>query len=146
MRVATFVLGVSLIAIGGVSEASENVKGPAAHRAAAVLADGVIASPAVSPLRAVEGPSTVMLTARDAGVRHGLGVIAFIPTQNPAWLLRASPNFGEPRPQTFDPARIPLPAKRTGEDHLLTGFIAVMLIAYQLRRKHRFLRPHQFST
>ena len=44
------------------------------------------------------------------------------------------------------PANTPLPKTRTLEDHLLTGFVALMLIAYQLRRKHRFLRPHQFST
>ena len=35
---------------------------------------------------------------------------------------------------------------RSLSDHLLTGLVAVMLIAYQLRRKHRVLRPHPFST
>lgn len=34
---------------------------------------------------------------------------------------------------------------RTFEDFLLMGFVAVMLIVYQLRKKHRFLRPHPFS-
>lgn len=41
-----------------------------------------------------------------------------------------------------------LPAKqhtRGPEDFMLMGFVAVMLIAYQLRKKHRFLRPHPFS-
>jgi hypothetical protein len=151
MRVATFVLGVSLFVAGGVSEASESIKNPSAHRAAAVLADGVMASPAVSPLLASEGSASpsAMLYGRDAGVRNGLGAMGFIPSQSPASLLRAHSMF-EPRAarttERFDPARIRLPATRTVEDHLLTGFIAVMLIAYQLRRKHRFLRPHQFST
>lgn len=34
---------------------------------------------------------------------------------------------------------------RTAEDFMLMGFAALMLIAYQLRKKHRFLRPHPFS-
>lgn len=34
---------------------------------------------------------------------------------------------------------------RSAGDFLLMGFAALMLIAYQLRRKHRFLRPHPFS-
>ena len=35
---------------------------------------------------------------------------------------------------------------RSMSDHLLTGLVAVMLIAYQLRRKHRVLRPHPFGN
>ena len=140
MRVATFVLGISLSIAGGVSEASESFQNPSAY------------GYGVSPLLASEGalsPSAA-LYARDAGVRNGLGAMSFLPSQNPAYLLRSHPNFGEPRQlraeDRFDPGRIPLPASRSVEDHWLTGFIAVMLIAYQLRRKHRFLRPHQFST
>jgi hypothetical protein len=151
MRVATFVLGISLFAVGGVGEASESIKNPAAHRAAAVFADGVIAGPTVSQLNAagLVAPST-LLAPRDVGSRNSLsGPMGFIPSQNPAAFLRSS-TFSDPRvvrdQSRFDPARIPLPATRSLEDHLLTGFIALMLIAYQLRRKHRFLRPHQFST
>ena len=72
--------------------------------------------------------------------------MGYAPAQSPA--LQTYPAFAEPfGPRAaFDPGRIRLPAVRTVEDHLLTGFVAVMLIAYQLRRKHRFLRPHQFST
>ena len=36
------------------------------------------------------------------------------------------------------------PARSTS-DHVLTGVVALMLIAYQLRRKHRVLRPHPFA-
>jgi hypothetical protein len=151
MRVATFVFGISLFAIGGVSEASDNIQNPAAHRAAAVFADGVLSSPAVSQLNAAGFVTpSVMLVAREGGPRNDFsGPMGFIPSQNPASVLRSS-TFNDPRlardPARFDPARIPLPATRSVEDHLLTGFIALMLIAYQLRRKHRFLRPHQFST
>ena len=141
MRVATVVLGISFLVVGGVSEGSENGQGPAAHRAAYMLADGVMASPAVSPLRAGESP-----IAREARAPKSFGAMGFIPSQSTGSFLRSYPPFGEPRAERFNPARIPLPATRTTEDHLLTGFIAVMLIAYQLRRKHRFLRPHQFST
>lgn len=34
---------------------------------------------------------------------------------------------------------------RAPGDFLLMGFAALMLIAYQLRKKHRVLRPHPFS-
>lgn len=34
---------------------------------------------------------------------------------------------------------------RTLGDFALMGFVALMLIVYQLRKKHRFLRPHPFS-
>jgi hypothetical protein len=150
MRVATFVLGVSLL-VTGVSESSENVSSPVAHRAAAVLADGMMSAP-VSPLIANDralSPSTLQYV-REPAARYGFNAMGYVPAQNPANVLRTYPSFAEPfAPRAearFDPGRIPLPAVRTLEDHLLTGFVAVMLIAYQLRRKHRFLRPHQFST
>lgn len=34
---------------------------------------------------------------------------------------------------------------RSAGDFLLMGFVALMLIAYQLRKKHRILRPQPFS-
>lgn len=40
--------------------------------------------------------------------------------------------------------RQPLHARPAG-DFLLMGFVALMLIAYQLRKKHRILRPQPFS-
>jgi hypothetical protein len=151
MRVATFVLGISLFAVGGVSEASESIQDPAAHRAAVMFADGV--TPGVSQLNTAGFVSpSALLAARDVGGSRNTnlsGPMGFVPSQNPASFLRSS-SFGDPRitrdQSRFDPSRIPLPATRSLEDHLLTGFIALMLIAYQLRRKHRFLRPHQFST
>jgi hypothetical protein len=128
-----------LLVAGGVSGASESIQNPAAHRAAATLADGVIISPAVSPLLARD------ISSRE--IRQAQSPMAYAPSPAPAWVFRTPPFELRERPtERFNPARIPLPAKRTTEDHLLTGFIAVMLIAYQLRRKHRFLRPHQFST
>jgi hypothetical protein len=115
-----------------------------------VLADGMLSAP-VSPLAANDralSPSALQY-AREPAAR-GFKAMGYVPTQNPANLLRTYPNFVEsfaPRTEArFDPGRIPLPAARTLEDHLLTGFVAVMLIAYQLRRKHRFLRPHQFNA
>jgi hypothetical protein len=35
---------------------------------------------------------------------------------------------------------------RSLTDHLLTGVVALLLIGHQLRRKHRVLRPHPFTT
>jgi hypothetical protein len=47
-----------------------------------------------------------------------------------------------PRPEQ----RVPLQQHaRSAGDFLLMGFVALMLIAYQLRKKHRILRPHPFS-
>lgn len=37
------------------------------------------------------------------------------------------------------------PRARATSDYWLMGLVAVMLVAYQLRRKHRFLRPQPFS-
>jgi hypothetical protein len=152
MRVATFVLGIFLSITGGISQAADGTQNrSSAHRAATMLADGAMASPTVSPLLTEgSGSPSASFYARDPSVRNGLGAMGFVPpSQNSGSLIRSYP-FGEPRTsrasERFDPASIPLPAKRTAEDHLLTGFVAVMLIAYQLRRKHRFLRPHQFST
>ena len=149
MRVATFVVGVSLL-VAGVSEASESMQSPVAHRAAAVLADGMMSAP-VSPLIANDRAlSPALQYVREPAARYGSNAMGYAPSQNPANLLRTYPTFaaqfGLGAEGRFDPGRIPLPAVRTFEDHLLTGFVAVMLIAYQLRRKHRFLRPHQFST
>lgn len=95
MRVATFVLGVSLL-ITGVSEGSENRSSPVAHRAAAVLADGMMSAP-VSPLVANDralSPSALQY-AREPAAR-GFNAMGYVPTQNPANLLRAYPNFVEP--------------------------------------------------
>lgn len=40
---------------------------------------------------------------------------------------------------------VPRQRPRTAGDFVLMGIAALMLVAYQLRRKHRFLRPHPFG-
>ena len=40
---------------------------------------------------------------------------------------------------------VPHQRPRTAGDFVLMGLVALMLVAYQLRRKHRFLRPHPFG-
>jgi hypothetical protein len=80
---------------------------------------------------------------------NAAGAMGYVPADNPSSFVLPRLPLGEPRQEAsarWNPATVPLPATRTLEDHLLTGFVALMLIAYQLRRKHRFLRPHQFST
>lgn len=140
MRVATIVLGFALVAGAANADAVETARS-AAHTTRTVLAEGV-----TDGSRAVEhfGVPSAFLHARDSSLRQG--AMGFMPTQSPPSFT----SFGVPRDfsprERFDPARIALPATRSLEDHLLTGFVALMLIAYQLRRKHRFLRPHHFST
>ena len=38
------------------------------------------------------------------------------------------------------------PRSRDASDYWLMGLVAAMLVAYQLRRKHRFLRPQPFNS
>ncbi|HWK75566.1 MAG TPA: hypothetical protein VNQ81_14910 [Povalibacter sp.] len=38
------------------------------------------------------------------------------------------------------------PRSHDASDYWLMGLVAVMLVAYQLRRKHRFLRPQPFNS
>ena len=42
--------------------------------------------------------------------------------------------------------RAPLHPTRSITDHLLVGVVALLLMGHQLRRKHRVLRPHPFTT
>lgn len=149
MRVATVVLGIVFAVTGGASEAADTAKGSVLKaRSAAVLADGSLSTPYFSHMGGLsDGASqTGALHAREYAARDAMG---FVPSQNPASFVFPRLPAEQPRQEAsarFNPASIPLPATRTLEDHMLTGFIALMLIAYQLRRKHRFLRPHQFST
>lgn len=129
MRLATIVLGLALTTTAGAAEVSES---GAAH-AARVPAFAV--------------PMADNLSGRDAHLRSSvIGAMGFAPAQSPSSFALPIGNPLAPPPGRYNPANIPLPAERTLEDHVLTGFIALMLIAYQLRRKHRFLRPHRFSA
>lgn len=136
MRVATFVIGVVLAITGETSKAFESVSGST---------NGATAAPTE---RFITPNTNAWLLAQNSQ-GNALGAMGFVPpSQNPPSFAGARPlseSAERPR-QRYNPANIPLPAIRTLEDHLLTGFVALMLIAYQLRRKHRFLRPHQFST
>jgi hypothetical protein len=42
--------------------------------------------------------------------------------------------------------RAPHHPARSITDHLLVGVVGLLLIGHQLRRKHRVLRPHPFTT
>jgi hypothetical protein len=113
----------------------------------AVLADRSFSAPDAAQLGSER--SLIGYTHDSALHSAAGGVMGFAPSDNPASFVLPRLPASEPRQEAtarFNPANIPLPATRTLEDHLLTGFVALMLIAYQLRRKHRFLRPHQFST
>jgi hypothetical protein len=144
MRVATFVLGIAIAIAGGASEASDTGGSSRSAQPAAAI-EGVLRAPATE--RFITPNTSAWLNAQDENFRRGaLGAMGFVPPHGSA-LNRTRP-FGEAAAQherPYNPATTPLPRTRTLEDHLLTGFVALMLIAYQLRRKHRFLRPHQFS-
>lgn len=137
MRVATVVLGIALAVTGEVSKAFDTANGSA---------DGSTATLAAPTERFITRNTNAWINAQNSGAFGAMGFVP--PSQNPSFALVRPPlrEAAEQSRQRYNPANIPLPATRTLEDHLLTGFVALMLIAYQLRRKHRFLRPHQFST
>ena len=129
MRLATCVLGLSLAATGGAAEVSDSVgvNNARVQAFAAPMADG--------------------LSVREGALRSGvIGAMGFVPAQHPSTFVAPLRSPLAAPSQRYNPANIPLPVERTLEDHVLTGFVALMLIAYQLRRKHRFLRPHRFSA
>jgi hypothetical protein len=151
MRVAIYVLGVVLAVAGSTSKAADTARGSVLNTyPAAVFADGSLSVvPYASQFGTERYGSSFGYPHNDA-LRSSAGdVMGFTPSQNPVSFALPRVPTSEPRQEAtarFNPANIPLPATRTLEDHLLTAFVALMLIAYQLRRKHRFLRPHQFST
>ncbi len=140
MRVATVVLGFALAITGEATLAFESTTNP----------DGSVATLAAPTERFITRSTNAWLNAQHSeGGRSALGAMGLVsPSHNPLSFTRVQPPLhADERPrERYNPATTPLPATRTLEDHLLTGFVALMLIAYQLRRKHRFLRPHQFST
>ena len=139
MRLATAVVGIGIALIGGVSEASESSIG----------STGRTHGPAYSGEGFVAAPTDRFITrnSQQGNVRtDAIGAMAFVPSQSQPSFMSSGFEPAVRPPRRYNPANTPLPKTRTLEDHLLTGFVALMLIAYQLRRKHRFLRPHQFST
>lgn len=148
MRVATFLLGIVFAVASGTVHASgsKTVSFNGAH--SGVLADGVLAAPGRDGVPV--GTGAWIYGQQEASRTAAINMMGFVPAQESAALLRSyRPPLAESTvksAQRYNPASTPLPKTRTLEDHLLTAFVALMLIAYQLRRKHRFLRPHQFST
>lgn len=73
----------------------------------------------------------------DIGARHAAANLAVsrLPSQQ-APLIAPTPRL------TFGSQ----PGTRETSDYWLMGLVAAMLVAYQLRRKHRFLRPQPFSS
>jgi hypothetical protein len=148
MRVATVLLGFVLAMIGGASEASDSSVNGLKGTSSASLTDGLFAAPSREGFANSRAGNWTY--GAEGHLRAGaIGVMGLVPSQEPGAFLRARLPLAESTVKSarrYNPATTPLPKTRTLEDHLLTGFVALMLIAYQLRRKHRFLRPHQFST
>ena len=152
MRLAIVVAGMCFAFFGSTSEASDSARGSslANDPSAALLADSRLPNHGSLLGASERNASTSLLYSGDGTLRSGVAdAMGYVPAENPGSFMVPRLPLGEPRQEAsarWNPAAIPLPATRTLEDHLLTGFVALMLIAYQLRRKHRFLRPHQFST
>lgn len=136
MRVARIVLGlfVSVTASLATTANAREAQSSFANSRTAGLVESTAVPQRVAQLSAVDVSPTTMVHSYDVNTLMG-----YAPATRPPLLPRAG------REERYHPAQIPLPATQTREDHLLTGFVAVMLIAYQLRRKHRFLRPHRFG-
>lgn len=151
MRVAIF--AVMLLGIG---------LGRASHAQVLQGADGTAFSGTVPTVAmnnsAFSVPELTNPAVTRAKLRRGVrGRGATVPAQSTPALrtptLAASTlalGVGSPRSLdtgAYQPAlHAPDHPTRTFTDHLLAGAVGLMLIAYQLRRKHRVLRPHPFTT
>jgi hypothetical protein len=127
MRFATFVLGLSFALTGGAAEVADK----------RMLSNG--------HMPATLGASVDALSGGGREGNFAVGVMGLVSPQH-GGSFSGLPLANSPQQSGYHPANVPLPETRTLEDYLLTAFVALMLIAYQLRRKHRFLRPHQFIT
>ncbi|HEY4366358.1 MAG TPA: hypothetical protein VGN07_03930 [Steroidobacteraceae bacterium] len=163
MRVAILVLGI-LIGVLTIAASSIDVNAavPAGGaRAAAAAADdaaanhhriagsqGTVAHAAAQPSGAVP----VIVTSDDAALRlASLDPSQFVyeyvqdpPTSAPVLLSGIAAADGRVFP-VRELRVMQHQRPRTAGDFILMGCAALMLVAYQLRRKHRFLRPHPFG-
>jgi hypothetical protein len=127
MRFATFVLGMTFALTGGAAEVADK---------RIMMSSGTVPAALGAQVDGLGG-------SREGN--FAVGVMGLVSPQH-ASSFSGLPLGGAPQQSGYHPANVPLPQTRTLEDYLLTAFVALMLIAYQLRRKHRFLRPHQFSA
>jgi hypothetical protein len=143
MRVAFLVL--TLLAVAS-SEASHS---QAMERPEAPAFNGGV------PALAMNYPQLDLTGTKTSVMVHGVNVPQSVPqnvnvSQNPpAAATSAHPPMAGRGAALIQPLSGMRPAgqpTRSITDHLLTGLVAVMLIAYQLRRKHRVLRPHPFTN
>jgi hypothetical protein len=102
-------------------------------------------------------PAATQTSLVRGGNAHGMRPLAKNLVTIPA--TRSTPSqfvLGAPSPRAAGPGNLAAPGQalqarqppvvRSATDHLLASVVALMLIAYQLRRKHRVLRPHPFTT
>jgi hypothetical protein len=157
MRVA--VLSVSLLSIASIQVGHAQI----------TSAEGATFNGAV-PAAAIQNPSFMvpefaMPAVRQAALARGVSargagaspssVVRLPPARSAyAHFPSARPIMGAPSARFGNGSNIAMPTRalqvrqppaRSLTDHLLAGVVALMLIAYQLRRKHRVLRPHPFA-
>jgi hypothetical protein len=157
MRVAVFTVSLLSIAsvqvahaqIASVEGATFNgaVPATAIHSPSFIVPE--LAMPAVRQAALVRNVSAHR-TAATAGSVLRLPATRFAYTH----FTPAQPVMGAPSARVGSGSNIAMPTQalqirqppvRSLTDHLLAGVVALLLIAYQLRRKHRVLRPHPFA-
>jgi hypothetical protein len=157
MRVAMFavsLLGIASVQVGhaqvvSVEGATFNgaVPATAIHNPSVMVPE--FAMPAVRQAALVRSVST-RRTAASAGSVLRLPATRFAYTHFTA----TRPAMGAPSARVGSGSNIAMPTRalqvrqppvRSFTDHLLASVVGLMLIAYQLRRKHRVLRPHPFA-
>ena len=135
MRVTALIVGIALM------------MSAAAGAAAATASDTLSTQASASQYGATLDARTRVAYAAPLGPMHSATNVVSQPRTSAGTFAGATRFvFDPPQVQPYHPANVPLPKTRTLEDHVLTGFVALMLVAYQLRRKHKFLRPHRFSA
>lgn len=164
MRVAICVVLGSMFFAAVAADAAVAVEAAAAYPAPAVARNAAASGDAIAPSAAPQQRAAAAtgfksanrdLTVRADELEFDRRLASLDPShivyeqsqsQPPlaqAGLLDLSNGRLFPRQEQREPARRPL--ARSAEDFMLMGFAALMLVVYQLRKKHRVLRPQPFS-
>jgi hypothetical protein len=138
MRVAILALSLCAVAVSHAS-AAQVLPATEAPAFSSVIPAVAMNSPVFST------PELVAPVVTRPGSRRGPA------TRNASANAVRSPRLamGVAGPRTVAPGGVLRAAHQPNHsltDHLLTGVVALLLIGHQLRRKHRVLRPHPFTT
>lgn len=164
MRVAIWVFAASLFIAAASAGAAPVVDASVPYATAVSALNATAAQDAIKPSAMQQKRDSSALQARNTGANFAASAradaLAFdrrLASLDPSHIVYEQSQLSQPLAQAglldlnngrLFPRQEPRPRQqhaRSAGDFLLMGFAALMLIAYQLRKKHRVLRPHPFS-